>query len=140
MSAARLLARRQRRQLDDALAEAAVLKRRLAQLDHDEAAEAVEADRQFAQADAHGLRQMPAYLAAVRARKAGRARDRAALHQALEALQPRILLHHREAEKFETVEAARQDQTRLDRKRREQGVIGDLAMIGFITRRRASAS
>lgn len=138
MAVAHLLARRERQRLDDVLRAAAAVERRLAELERRDRADVAEAGRQFAVADAHGLRQMPAYLAGLRARRAARATERGALQAELEELRRRILLHHREAEKFETVDAARRERERRERSAKERTAMAELATIGFALRRRFS--
>lgn len=81
---------------------------------------------------------MPAYLAGLRARRAARAAEGRALQAELEELRRRILLHHREAEKFETVDAARRERERRERDAKERTAMAELATIGFALRRRSS--
>jgi flagellar export protein FliJ len=135
MAVAHLLARRERQRLEDVLRAAGAVERRLAALDRQDRDDDAESGRQFAAADQHGLRQMPAYLAGLRARRTARAVERAALQAELEALRRRILLHHREAEKFETVDAAAREQERKARASKEQAVLSDLAVLSFAARR-----
>lgn len=136
MAVAQLLARRERQRLDDVLRAAGAVERRLAGLERQDRDDVAEAGRQFAVANQHGLRQMPAYLAGLRGRQAARAAERAALQAELDALRQRILLHHREAEKFETVDAAAQERERKARLAGERAVAAELATIGFVMRRR----
>lgn len=135
MAVAHLLARRERQRLDDVLRAAGAVERRLAGLERQDRDDGVEAGRQFALANQHGLRQMPAYLAGLRGRRAARAAERAALQAELDALRQRTLLHHREAEKFEIVDAAAQERERKARESKEQAGLSELALLGFTARR-----
>lgn len=137
MAVAHLLARRERQRLDDVLRAAGVVERRLAGLERQDRDDGIEAGRQFAVANQHGLRQMPAYLAGLRGGRAARAAERAALQAELDGLRQRILLHHREAEKFETVDAAAQERERRAKDAKDRAVMAELAAIAFAQRRRS---
>ncbi|WP_026869952.1 hypothetical protein [Inquilinus limosus] len=137
MNVARLLARREQQRLDDVQRTAVAVERQLDELERQDRADMAESSRQFTLADEHGLRQMPAYLAGLRARRADRARERLALQEQLEQLRRRVLLHHREAEKFATVDAAARERTRKARAVKAEAALSDLATLGFAVRRRA---
>ncbi|OWJ64727.1 hypothetical protein [Inquilinus limosus] len=136
MAVAQLLARRERQRLDDVLRAAGAVERLLAELDRQDRDDIAESGRQFTVADQHGLRQMPAYLAGLRARRAARTVERLALQAELEVLRRRILLHHREAEKFETVDAAARERERKARLADEQAEAAELAILGLVLRQR----
>jgi hypothetical protein len=136
MGVARLLARREQQRLDDVLRAAGVVGRRLDELDRQDRADTAEMQRQFTLADEHGLRQMPAYLAGLRARQAMRLAERRLLQADLKRLRNQARLHHRETEKFEIVDAASVEALRQARMARDRAASAELAAAGFIRRRR----
>jgi hypothetical protein len=136
MGVARILARREQQRLDDVLRAAGAAERRLDDLDRLDRADTAEMQRQFALADEHGLRQMPAYLAGLRARQAMRLAERRLLQADLVRLRDQARLHHRETEKFEIVDAASVEALRQVRVAKDRAASAELAAAGFIRRRR----